>query len=223
MAHVEQTVAPSEFMNALLTLRSSNVRPEIALEEIPAPRGIAPYSVALEGQLADSALTLAAANLPRNPTIGDHDDVVTGKFILLYDPAGQESWGGNFRVVVLVRATIDQDIAGDPLLTEVAWSWLHEAFDFCGVAHDRLAGTITRTISETLGDVSPVEQVAEIEIRASWTPEVADPSHGINLDFGPHLSAWTNLMSAAIGLPVVGQGFPARHGLRGPQSIIHGT
>ena len=43
-----------------------------------------------------------------------------GRFVLLHDPEGQEPWDGEFRVVTFARGTVELDIAGDPMLTEVA-------------------------------------------------------------------------------------------------------
>lgn len=226
MAHLENSQVPQEFMNALLSLRNSTVRPEIAIEEIPAPRGLAPYSVAIEGELADLALVAEALNLPPNQQFSDDDEPLTsGKFVLLYDPVERANWGGSFRVVIHVRAAIEQEVGVDPLLTQAAWSWLKDAFEYCGAAHLNLTGTVTRSTSDTLRDIgiSPQSQRTEFEIRASWTPMPLNGAAGIDLDFGSHLSAWTNLMCAAVGLPALDQGFPAQYTLRGPHSIIQGA
>ena len=49
--------------------------------------------------------------------------------MLLYDPAGQDGWTGTFRVVVQVHADVEEEMAADPLLGEVGWSWLTDALD----------------------------------------------------------------------------------------------
>ena len=49
--------------------------------------------------------------------------------MLLYDPDGQEGWDGVFRLVAYIRAEVEPEIAADPLLGEVGWSWLSEALD----------------------------------------------------------------------------------------------
>ncbi|WP_435300198.1 DUF3000 domain-containing protein [Timonella sp. A28] len=216
--------APAEFMAALMSLRGSVVRPEISVEEIPAPRGIAPFSVALEGELSDLSLLSVASNVAPDEDFSESDELpVTGKFIVLHDPHRPASWQSDFRVVVLVRAQIDQEIGSDPLLTQVAWSWLNEAFQYCGAEYHNLAGTVTRTVSETLGDISPAQHRAQLEIRASWSPTFSKTAEGIDLDLGPHLSTWSNLLCASIGLPVVAQGFPTLQGERGPRRIVQGT
>lgn len=216
---MEQThsTPPAEFFDALMSLRDSLTRPEILIEEIPAPKGIAPFSVALEGELADSSLLSEATG------IGEFDEYdespVVGKFIVLHDPSRPSAWGSDFRVVILVRAHIDQEIANDPLITEVAMSWLSEALDYCNARAHNLAGTVTRTVTESLGTVEVTSHPALLEIRASWSPTHAIHQSGIGLDLGSHLTAWSNLLCASIGLPPLGQGFPTRRGARGPQSI----
>ena len=59
----------------------------------------------------------------------DGDDVGTGRLVLLHDPAGNDAWEGTFRCVAYARAEIDPEMANDPLLAEVGWSWLSEALD----------------------------------------------------------------------------------------------
>ena len=49
--------------------------------------------------------------------------------MLLYDPDGQQGWDGFFRLVAYVRADVEPEMAADPLLGEVGWSWLSEALD----------------------------------------------------------------------------------------------
>lgn len=82
-------------------------RPEIELAEVPAPQKLAPRAYAVVGDVA----------------LDENDDVATGRFVLLLDPEGQEAWDGNFRCVTFVRAAIDSDMANDPMLAEVGWSW----------------------------------------------------------------------------------------------------
>ncbi len=68
------------------------------LREIPAPgRGVAPHGLAFEAEL-----------LP--------DPVVSGRFVVLHDPAGQPAWGSTTRVIVLVQGEIDEVTSSDPLL-----------------------------------------------------------------------------------------------------------
>ena len=49
-----------------------------------------------------------------------------------HDPDGDEAWGGVLRVVAYVRVELDHELASDPLLPEVGWSWLTEALEQSG-------------------------------------------------------------------------------------------
>lgn len=167
---------PAAFTTALESLRSVTFRPEITVSETPAPARLAPHSVALLGEVV----------------VGE-DELASGRFVLLHDPDGQEPWGGTFRVVSFVRASVEMEMAADPLLTEVAWSWLLEALDDRGAAWTAPSGTVTRTASQSFGSLQDRPPVGEVEIRASWTPR--DPV------LGPHLGAWSDLLSHLGGLP----------------------
>ena len=79
------------------------------MEEVPAPKKLAPYSAALR---AETVETVGAT------------PVATGRFVVLHDPDGQEAWDGDFRIVVQARARIDNEIGMDPVFESAAWSWL---------------------------------------------------------------------------------------------------
>ena len=56
---------------------------------------------------------------------------------------------------------------------------------------------------------------AQVEIRASWTPDVDEDGA---LDMTPHVEAWGELLCTAVGLPPVPEGvtaIPSRRGQRG--------
>ena len=105
---------PETFSRALQSLRAARLRPEISCDEAPAPQRLAPFSVALTADVA----------------VGD-DELGSGRFVVLHDPDGHESWEGTFRVVTFARAGLDVEMAADPLVTEVGWTWLME----CLAAH----------------------------------------------------------------------------------------
>ena len=94
----------------------------------------------------------------------------TGRLILLHDPAGHEAWQGTLRLVTYVTAELEVDLAADPLLPGVGWTWLTDALDAHEAAPpgDRRHGHPDH--------VDPVRRpgrpaaVGDIEIRASWTP-----------------------------------------------------
>ncbi len=187
---------PAPFAAALASLRAQRPRPEVRLAEIPGPTRIAPFSVALEGEVLD------ARPGPDRPGPGeDAGEVATGRFVVLHDPAGQETWRGTFRVVTLVRATLEPELAADPLLAEVAWSWVTEALEAASVEQVALGGTVTRVLSQSFGALAGTPDAVDLELRASWTPT--------GTDLGAHLAVWADLMSTAGGLPPLPDGVTA--------------
>jgi hypothetical protein len=178
-AREEVEEAPETFVRALAALRSVTPRPEVLLEETPAPQRLAPHAVAL------SADVLA----PHDP----ETELGTGRLVLLYDPAGHEAWEGTFRVVTYVRAELDHDMAADPMLPGVGWAWLTEALATHDAGFTAASGTVTRVSSESFGAISGEPSTAQIEIRASWTP--------LDEQFGAHLLAWCDLLCTTAGLP----------------------
>ena len=125
--------------------------------------------------------------------VGD-DEVGSGRFVVLHNPDGHEAWDGTFRVVTFARAGLDPEMAADPLVTEVGWSWLMECLSVHQITPMAASGTVTRVASESFGAMSERPSSAEIEIRASWTP--TDETL-----LGDHLSAWGDLLCTAAGLP----------------------
>ena len=184
--------APAEFRDALSAIQRAHFRPEVFVEEMPAPQRIAPHATALSADL----------------TVDD-EDIATGRLVLLHDPAGNDTWQGTFRCVAYVRAEIDPEQGSDPLLAEVAWTWLEEALAANGADYLAISGTVTCVTSETFGSMSPEPASAQIEIRASWTP---------TSDVQAHTEAWGELLCTAAGLPPVPEGvatIPSRRGQRG--------
>jgi hypothetical protein len=181
--------APEEFAAALESIRSTTLRPEIAVEETPAPLRLSPYAVALQADL-----------------VVEDQDVANGRFVLLHDPAGQEPWDGVFRIVAFARGTIELDIAGDPMLTEVAWAWLVEALEAREADFRAESGTVTRTASQSFGALADRAPSGDVELRASWTPATAD--------IGPHLLAWGDLLAQIGGLPPLPPGVATLPGPR---------
>ncbi|WP_156250668.1 DUF3000 domain-containing protein [Pseudactinotalea terrae] len=172
---------PPDFEAALLSLRGHRLRPELHLEEVPAPTRIAPYALALTGEV----------NRTRDP-----DDLLgSGRFVVLYDPEGQDAWNGDFRAIIMGRARMEPEVAQDPMLGEVGWAWLTDALAECGAEYHSLSGTVTRVLSETFGGLELRGGEVEIEVRASWTPGTTD--------LGPHLRAWALLLSQVSGLPPI--------------------
>jgi hypothetical protein len=177
--------APEPFRRAVEALRSVRLRSEVALEETAAPQRLAPYAVALTADIDGP----------------DDTELATGRFVLLYDPAGHETWQGSFRVVTFVRAPLEADLASDSLLPSVGWSWLTEALQSRGVTYVAASGTVTRVVSEPFGTMADRAPTAEIEIRASWT--------ATDSRLGPHLEAWAEVLCTVSGLPPVAPGVVA--------------
>ena len=187
---------PQEFRAAVQQMREATLRPEILAEEMPSPQRIAPYSSALAADLSV-----------------DGEDVGGGRLVLLHDPDGNDAWEGTFRLVAYARAEVDPELAADPMLAGVGWSWLTEALDAHGAQYAAPSGTVTCVSSESFGGLAPEGATAQIEIRASWTP-LGDVATGL----GAHVEAWGEVMCTAAGLPPVPDGvatLPNRRGQRG--------
>src|ERR1700758_142184 len=119
-----------------------------------------------------------------------------GRLILLYDPDGADAWDGTIRLVPYIQADLDPSEAIDPLLPEVAWSWLVDALQARMEQVTALGGTVTATTSVRYGDISGPPRAHQLELRASWTattPEV-----------GVHVEAFCEVLEHAAGLPPSG-------------------
>ncbi|GAB3491133.1 DUF3000 domain-containing protein [Nocardiopsis coralliicola] len=172
--------APPAFRRAVERLNAAAIRPEITVEAMPAPRRLAPHAVALSARVT-------------GPGAAEDDPVALGRLIVLYDPDGTRGWPGPFRVVAYVSSEVESEIAADPLLGQVAWSWLTDALESCGADHSALSGTVTRATTEGFAAKSEEPVSTELELRASWTPG--------DEDLAGHMAAWCALLSAASGLP----------------------
>ncbi|GAA3053257.1 MULTISPECIES: DUF3000 domain-containing protein [Actinomycetes] len=193
---------PESFRSALGELRRARPRTEAQVDEIPAPVKLAPYAVALRAEVLDpGARTPLHGPARLRPAPEDAELLATGRFILLHDPQGQETWGGTFRVVIYIRAELDADMGNDPLLAEVAWTWLSDSLDQCGVEHSHAGGTATRILSESFGSLEDRQASNTVELRASWTPS------GPRL--GRHLEAWADMVCSFAGLPPLPDGVVA--------------
>ena len=192
---------PPAFRSAVDALRSARLRPELEVEPTRPPQRLAPHAYAVEAAVVEG-----------------EDDLADGRLVLLHDPAGHDAWQGTFRLVTLVRAELEPEMAADPLLPEVCWSWLTGALDARGLSYGEAGGTVTRAGSHYFGALSERRPATQIEIRASWTPR---EEHGGVPDMGAHLVAWGDLLSQLAGLPPSGTADAAVVTLpqrRGPQA-----
>lgn len=179
----EEDDAPLAFRQAVAALDVVPHRPEVRFGALPAPKRLAPFAHALEATVEDEG-----------------EELADGRFVLLHDPDGQEPWQGTFRVVTLGRTELDPEMAADPLLPEVTWTWLTGALEAHGLEHTAPSGTVTRSGSYFFGGLSGRAAQAELEIRASWTPSAAGRTDGVP-DAAGHLAAWCETLCQCAGLP----------------------
>ena len=191
---------PDSFQRALSSLRQASPRPEALVQEVPAPSKLAPFAVALRAEVhADGGVALGSHPVTRlRPQPEDAEVLATGRFILLHDPAGQQAWGGTFRVVIYIRAELDAEMGNDPLLASVAWTWLCDSLAQHGVEYSHAGGTATRILSESFGSMENRLPSNDVELRASWSPT----GNG----FGSHLQAWADMVCSFAGLPPLPDG-----------------
>lgn len=164
-------------------LRGVSFRSDFAVREIPSPQGIAPFSLALAGDV--------------RPTAEGESPYGTGRFILLHDPAEPEAWGGAWRIIAFAQAPLEPEIGTDPFLADVTWSWLVDALETRGARYHSPSGTATKILSKGFGSLEAEGDGAQIELRASWSPD------------GPvdaHLQAWAELVCMLAGLPPGSEG-----------------
>ncbi|NAZ86315.1 DUF3000 family protein [Kineococcus sp. T90] len=192
--------APDAFERAVRALRAVRLRADVALTEVPAPARIAPHAVALAGDV-----------------VSEGEELATGRFILLHDPAAPAEWGGTFRVVTYVRADLEPEVGADPMLGQVGWSWLEDALREHGALAAGVGGTVTRVLSEGYGALADRPPSVDVEVRASWTPLAAGTDAGTGgaggagapFEVGAHLEAWSLLLCTVAGLPPLPEGVSA--------------
>ncbi|OUZ09668.1 enoyl-CoA hydratase [Aeromicrobium sp. PE09-221] len=168
---------PAAFTRAVEQIMRVDARPELTIHVMPPPQRIAPYAHAISGDLAVAG-----------------EDVATGRFICLYDPAGHEAWEGSFRCVTFAKADIEPEMASDPVLTEVGWSWLTDALDAEGAGYHAASGSVTVVRTDSFGQMAEDGSSAQVEVRASWSPDT-------DTDTGCHAQAWMHLLAELAGLP----------------------
>ncbi|HME49277.1 DUF3000 domain-containing protein [Mycobacterium sp.] len=178
---------PAPFRAAVTAMNAAVVRPEIELGPIRPPQRLAPYSYALGAEVRHPETDIV-------PERSEGD--AFGRLILLYDPEGAEAWDGTMRLVAYIQADLDASEAVDPLLPEVAWSWLVDALESRPGQVTALGGTVTATTSVRYGDIAGPPRAHQIELRASWT--------ALTPDLEAHVQAFCEVLERAAGLPPVG-------------------
>jgi hypothetical protein len=168
------------------------LRPELIFEDEPPPRRLAPFAHAV-------AATVLA--------LGDADaEIGSGKFVLLFDAAGQAGWDGKHRIIGYVHAELEPEMTVDPLINEVGWSWLTEALDARTTGYRMISGTVTTVATQGFGSKQDEPTSTGFELRASWSPVISD-ANSAALD--GHVAAWCDVICAAAGLPPLAPGVAA--------------
>ena len=165
-------------------------RTELAFEEEPPPRRLAPFAYAVAAAVCAS----------------DEAEIGSGRFVLLFDAAGQQGWDGQHRIIGYVRAELEPEMAADPLINAVGWSWLTEALDACTSGYRRISGTVTTVVTQGFGGKQDEPISTGFELRASWSPVIAE---GLSADLDGHVAAWCDVICMAAGLPPLPPGVAA--------------
>ncbi|MBD0323559.1 MAG: DUF3000 domain-containing protein [Aldersonia sp.] len=178
---------PAQFRAAIDAMHAATVHPGIEVGPIRPPQRLAPYSYAIGAEVKH----------PEGDTVPEQSEGdAFGRLILLYDPSGDEAWNGTMRLVAYIQSDVEAAVAADPLLPEVAWSWLTDALESRSEPLNALGGTVTATSSVRYGDIAGPPRAHQLELRASWT--ATSPA------LAPHVEAFCEVLAYAAGLPPVG-------------------
>ncbi|WP_199189118.1 DUF3000 domain-containing protein [Corynebacterium sp. 13CS0277] len=180
---------PQLFKDAVESLYISGLRPELSLGTIRPPQKLATHSHAI-------GVELVRPEDSNSTTPVDASGDAFGRLILLCEPGGDATWEGEMRLVAYIQADMDDAVAGDPLLPDVAWDWLREGLESTGADHSNLGGTVTSTASVRFGDIGGPPRAFQLELRASWT--------ATGPDLSAHVRAFANVLANVAGLPPEG-------------------
>jgi Protein of unknown function (DUF3000) len=188
----------SEFRRAVAEVEMAmtaqrKLRAELKVESETPPRRLAPFAYAV-------AATVSAT--PDDP----EDEIGGGRFVLLFDAAGQPGWDGKHRIIGYVRAELEPEMAADPLISEVGWTWLIEALDSRTTGYRNISGTVTTVVTQGFGSKQDEPTSTSFELRASWSPGVAGESPP---GLAGHVAAWCDVVCVAAGLPPLAPGVAA--------------
>ncbi|KRB37803.1 UNVERIFIED_CONTAM: DUF3000 domain-containing protein [Microbacterium sp. SLM126] len=172
------------FAHAAESVRAILFRDDLSVSEIAAPSGLAPDALALRGDVRPEAE-------------GEESAYGTGRLVLLHDSDEPGQWNGPWRIVCFAQAPLEPDIGVDPMLADVAWAWLTDALSSRSAGYHSASGTATKTLSKGFGSLAAEGDGAQIELRASWSPEG---------EIAPHVEAWAELVCMLAGLPPGSEG-----------------
>lgn len=174
----ESPTGTPEFLAVSAALRALRFREDFVVREIAAPSSLAPEAIAFAGDV--------------RPDDDGESPYGTGRIVILHDESEPDAWGGAWRIVCFAQAPLEPEIGTDPLLADVAWSWLVDALAARGATFHAASGTATKTLSKGFGTLAAEGDGAQIELRASWSPD-GDPTS--------HMDAWGELVCMLAGLP----------------------
>lgn len=178
MAVAVERFLPESLVTAVDEIRELDFRDDFDVREIPAPDGLAPESFALAGDV--------------RPHEHGESTYGTGRIVILHDPSQPDAWNGEWRIVCFAQAPLETEIGSDPLLADVAWSWLIDALESRDARYHTESGTATKTLSRGFGSLSAEGDGSQIEVRASWSPSG---------DLTAHVAAWAEFVCMLAGLP----------------------
>lgn len=182
----EDVALPQEFSRAVESMHEANLRAEISLGTIRPPQRLAPYS---------HAIGLEVTHDEDEVSPDAHGDAF-GRLILLHDPSSDETWDGSMRLVAYIQADMEDAVANDPMLPDVAWEWLNEGLSQEGAEFTNLGGTVTSTASVRFGEIGGPPRAYQIEMRASWT--------ATDNELAAHVEAFAHVLANVAGLPPEG-------------------
>lgn len=180
---------PADFSKAVESMHAAQLRPEISLGTIRPPQRPAPFSHAV-------GLEVVHPNEDGDNIPVDSEGDAFGRLILLHSPAAEEAWEGTMRLVAYIQADMDDAVASDPLLPDVAWQWLNESLAETSAGFTNLGGTVTSTASVRFGEIGGPPRAYQLEMRASWTAE--------GIDLKSHVEAFSKVLAHVAGLPPEG-------------------
>ena len=192
-AVTELMSTPDVFRAVVRALETARFRPEIALSRIAPPRGLAPHAISFAADVGHPPTARGA-----EPDLAPREAPAPGRFVVLYDESCPEPWQGPFRIVSWFRSRMDTEMGRDELLTDVSWSWLTDTLSEHGAQFTAEGGTASRIVERHYGSLTDRADVAQVEVRASWTPV---PRTGIPHWAQSHLHAWAQVLCTAAGLP----------------------
>jgi Protein of unknown function (DUF3000) len=205
---VADQLGQDEFRQAVTEMEAGmaalrELRPDLAFEEEPPPRRLAPLAHAVAAAVFGSGGPASPHGPGGEP---GEAEIGSGKFILLFDGAGQSAWDGKHRIIGYVHAELEPEMAADPLLNEVGWSWLTEALEARSSGFRKISGTVTTVVTQGFGGKEDEPVSTSFELRASWSPVISD---GVSAQLDGHIAAWCDVICMAAGLPPIEPGVAA--------------